>query len=209
VTPLVLLVDDEPAVRSALRRLLEPAGLRVQAAGNGWEALDILDQQLEPVDLLITDYAMPGMTGAELLSAVRMRWPRVARMMLTGNADLHAAVEAVNEGQLAWLMLKPWDPLELRRIVLRLLEEQRTTATHPSRSTLATDGVEPLAPLTPRELDVLRLLTDGRTNRGIGEALHLSPATVKVHVERIIAKLDVSDRTQAAVRAVTCGLLER
>jgi two-component system, NarL family, response regulator len=198
----VLLVDDEPAVRAALRRLLEPAGLRVHAAANGWQALDVLERHLDTIELLVTDYAMPGMTGAELLRAVRMRWPRVARMMLTGNADLHAAVEAVNEGQLACLMLKPWDPVELRRIVLRLLEEQRTT-----RSASTSDAAEPLARLTPRELDVLSLLAEGRTNRAIGELLHVSPATVKVHVERIIAKLDVSDRTHAAVRAVACGLV--
>jgi DNA-binding NarL/FixJ family response regulator len=229
--PAVLVVDDDRAVVAALRRLLQRSGLDVLTATSPERALELLERHNQTTRLIISDYAMPGLTGAHLLRIVRLRWPHIGRMMLTGNADLQAAVHAVNEGQLGRLLLKPWDPVELPRMVFELLEENRTMSDSnslrqlldqamaalrgvPERQPSAqaqvehdTGGSESLALLTARELEVLRLVAAGRTNREIGQVLFLSPATIKVHVERILAKLGVADRTQAAVRAVACGLV--
>jgi len=230
----VLLVDDEPAVLAAVARLLHPAGVRVFTAGDGADALAVLDEQASAIGVVVSDYAMPSMSGAELLRTVRLRWPDITRVLLTGNADLPAAAAAVNEGQVARLFLKPWDPPAFQRAVLQVLDEHRlvhenrrlhalldraATALREIQPEMATNVRPHVAghssgkrtqlaePLSPRELEVLPLLAQGQTNREIGRALYVSAATVKVHVGHILAKLEVTDRTQAAVRAVALGLV--
>jgi response regulator RpfG family c-di-GMP phosphodiesterase len=121
----VLAVDDEPAVLSALTRLLRPHGVRLLTATSGPEALLLLEDQAASVGVLISDYAMPVMNGAELLHAVRLRWPDITRVLLTGNADLPAAARAVNEGQLSSLYTKPWKTDELRQAVSQALDQYR------------------------------------------------------------------------------------
>jgi response regulator RpfG family c-di-GMP phosphodiesterase len=121
----ILAVDDEPAILSALSRLLRPDGIRVVTALGGAQALSILEDQAPTIGAIISDYTMPGITGAELLRTVRMRWPDITRVMLTGNADLPAAAQAVNEGQLSRLFTKPWQPDEFRSAVAQALEQNR------------------------------------------------------------------------------------
>jgi response regulator RpfG family c-di-GMP phosphodiesterase len=121
----VLAVDDEPAVLSALSRLLRPDGTRVLTASGGAEALALLEEHGPAIGAIISDYSMPEMNGAELLGAVRLRWPDITRVMLTGNADLPAAARAVNEGQLSRLYTKPWQPDLLRQAVAQALEQFR------------------------------------------------------------------------------------
>ncbi len=230
----VLLVDDEPAVLAAVARLLRPAGVKVFTAGDGGAALAVLDEHASAIGVVVSDYAMPAMSGADLLRAVRLRWPDITRVLLTGNADLPAAAAAVNEGQVARLFLKPWDPPAFQRAVLQVLDEHRlvhenrrlhvlvdraATALREIQPELATHvrphaaGLAPgkptqlTEPLSPREVEVLQLLAQGQTNREIGRELYLSPATVKVHVGHILAKLGVTDRTHAAARAVALRLV--
>ncbi len=121
----MLAVDDEPSVLSALTRLLMRSGVRVLTATSGPEALRLLEEQAASISVLISDYAMPGMNGAELLQAVRLRWPDITRVLLTGNADMPSAARAVNEGQLSRLYTKPWQPDELRQAVTEALEQHR------------------------------------------------------------------------------------
>jgi response regulator RpfG family c-di-GMP phosphodiesterase len=123
--PMVMAVDDDPMVLAALRRLLRPEGIQLLTASSGEEALLALEENGEGLDVLISDYAMPGMDGAELLHKVRRRWPEVTRVLLTGNADLPAAARAVNEGQLSHLCTKPWQPDEFRVVVLHAIEQRR------------------------------------------------------------------------------------
>jgi len=118
--PVILLVDDEPNVVSALRRLLRPTGYSVLTAGSGTDALTLLDAQ--PVDLIISDMRMPGMTGDQLLTQVRSRWPHVMRLLLTGYAEVSSAISAINEGGIYRYISKPWDDEELLRIVRQALE---------------------------------------------------------------------------------------
>jgi response regulator RpfG family c-di-GMP phosphodiesterase len=124
----VLIVDDEETVLMAVARLLRPDGVQVLTAANGDEALAVLEEHAPSIGAVISDYAMPGMSGADLLRAVRLRWPELTRVLLTGNADLPAAAEAVNEGQLSRLITKPWTATALREVVGQALEQNRLQA---------------------------------------------------------------------------------
>jgi len=121
----VLFVDDDEALLQAMTRLLRPDGIRVLTASSGERALDVLEREGADVGAVISDYMMPGMNGADVLRAVRLRWPAATRVLATGNADLVAAARAVNEGQVSWLITKPWEPDQFRRIVAEALEAYR------------------------------------------------------------------------------------
>lgn len=119
----LLFVDDEPSILSALRRLFRPLGYRVLLAESGAAALQILEQ--ESVDLVLSDMRMPGMDGAQLLQAVRERWPDVARLLLTGYADIGSTIAAINHGEIQRYIAKPWDDQELLLAVRDGLERGR------------------------------------------------------------------------------------
>ncbi len=107
----VLLVDDDPLVLSALRRALRRAGMDVTMATSGAEGLAVLEK--ETVDLVLSDYKMPGMNGVEFLKQVSARWPVVRRCMLTAQADPETLEDALATGVLHKAMRKPWDNCEL------------------------------------------------------------------------------------------------
>jgi response regulator RpfG family c-di-GMP phosphodiesterase len=119
VAPVVMLVDDEANVLSALRRLLRPAGYTVLTAGGGEDALSQLAAQ--EVDLLVSDMRMPNMDGAQLLAQVRQRWPDTQRVLLTGYADVTSAVAAINEGGIFRYVSKPWNEEEFLSVVHQAL----------------------------------------------------------------------------------------
>lgn len=119
----VLLVDDDEALLSAMVRLLRPDGLRVLTAPNADRALHVLEAEGAGVGVVVTDYVMPGMNGADLLRAVRLRWPDATRILATGNADLSGAARAVNEGQVSRLITKPADPDLFREVVASALAD--------------------------------------------------------------------------------------
>jgi len=121
----VLFVDDDEALLAAMTRLLRLDGVRVLTAASAERALELLETQGDGVGAVISDYSMPGMNGADLLRAVRLRWPDATRVLATGNADLLAAARAVNEGQVARLITKPWEPDEFRRLVGESLDSHR------------------------------------------------------------------------------------
>ncbi len=108
----VLIVDDEESVRSALRRTLRKTGYGLLFADCGRAALELLEKQ--PVDVVLSDHLMPGMTGLQLLREVRRLLPYAGRIMLTGHADLEAAMAAIRHGDIDRFLTKPWDDVELR-----------------------------------------------------------------------------------------------
>jgi response regulator RpfG family c-di-GMP phosphodiesterase len=122
----VLAVDDEPSLLTALTRLLRPYGLRILTANSGATAIALLEEQSESIGVVISDYTMPGMTGAELLHVVRTRWPDITRVLLTGNADMASASAAVNEGGLSSLFTKPLQPDEFREAITQALAHHRS-----------------------------------------------------------------------------------
>src|SRR5512144_2022416 len=103
----LLVVDDDDNVRRALRRVLRRARCRVLDAADGAAALALL--AAEPVQVVVSDYRMPGMNGVEFLRAVKERWPRIQRVLLTGQADSTASEEAVNQSAIFRFIWKPWD----------------------------------------------------------------------------------------------------
>lgn len=131
-TPCVLLVDDEPGVLSALRRLLRPTGYRVFTAESAAAALELLASV--EVDVVVSDMRMPNMNGAEFLAAVKALYPDTVRILLTGYSELDSAVHAINEGGVYHYLNKPWDDQELL-LTLRNAVEQRALQREAARLT--------------------------------------------------------------------------
>jgi len=117
----ILFVDDEPAVLSAMRRIFEEENYRLFLAASGEEALVVLER--EQVSLVVSDHRMPGMTGAELLKAVKARWPQTIRIMLTGHADINSVMGAVKDGAVYKFITKPWNDEDLRLTVSLALQQ--------------------------------------------------------------------------------------
>ena len=118
----VLCVDDEPNILSAIRRALRGTGYRVLVADGGEQALQVLTT--ESVHLVISDMRMPGLDGAQLLEQVRLRWPSISRMLLTGHADMASTIASINRGEIFRYITKPWNEDELLLAVRDALERQ-------------------------------------------------------------------------------------
>ena len=122
----ILLVDDEPGILSSLRRLLRPSGYKIHTAEGGAAGLEILEK--ETIDLVISDMRMPEMDGAKFLEQVRLRWPEVVRILLTGYADISSTIAAINRGEIFRYISKPWEDNDLVLIVRDALEGRRLRA---------------------------------------------------------------------------------
>lgn len=117
--PTLLMVDDEPSVLSALRRLFRMHGYKIVQATSGQEGLALLAEH--PVDLVISDMRMPEMDGARFLEAVRQQHPGVVRILLTGYADIGSTITAINRGEIHRYISKPWDDQDIVLIVKEAL----------------------------------------------------------------------------------------
>ncbi len=220
----LLIADDHALLRTGMRAMLEtePDLAVVGEAKNGREAVELCRELLP--DLVLMDLSMPEMDGIEATRAIKAEFPRTGVLVLTAHADQEMLLEAIRAGA-AGYVLKGVGPDELvgavrgtlggespvdQELVMRLvrrLAEEADPPPQPPPGPAADRRGEP-GTLTSRELGVLRLLSAGKTNRQIAEELRLSLSTVKRHLERIISKLEVSDRTQAAVKAVELGLID-
>jgi DNA-binding NarL/FixJ family response regulator len=213
-TARVLIVDDHELARAGLRSMLAGApGLEVAGeATDGQEAL-ALCRTLRP-DLVLMDVRMPGPNGIAITRTLKEEHPTTSVIIFTMYDNPEYLLEALKAGA-AGYVLKDSTRQELLTTIRRVLHGDsildselagrllRRLADESPRET-----AQAAQQLTMREREVLRLLAQGQTNREIASVLVVSVGTVKVHVEHIIAKLGVSDRTQAAVRAVTLGLLD-
>jgi len=217
----LIVADDHALLRSGIRSMLasEPDLEVVGEAADGLEALELC-RKLWP-DLVLMDIRMPRMDGLAATRAIKEEFPRTSVVMVTMQDDPDYLFEAVIAGA-AGYVLKGATPDQLTEAVRQVLNgefllDQRLTvdllrsmAERQKLGSLVGAGITPeppLEPLTPRETEILRLLARGATNPQIAQELVVSPGTVKNHVRHIITKLGVSDRTQAAVRAVELGLL--
>ena len=148
----VLAVDDEPNILAALRRLFRATGWRILTAGHAEEALALL--ATEPVDAVLSDMHMPGMDGVQLLERVSLGWPRTARLLLTGQADLGSTIAAINRGRLHRYVTKPWNDDELVLTLRQVVESQRLEA-----------DKQALERLTRAQNDELKTLNSGLETR--------------------------------------------
>lgn len=117
----LLLVDDEPNILASLRRVFQRENYELLFAQNGAEALRIMEKK--PVELIMTDFMMPGMNGSELLREVRERWPNTIRIMLTGHANTDAVMGSIKEGAVYRFILKPWNDDDIRLTIALALEQ--------------------------------------------------------------------------------------
>ncbi|MBU4151546.1 MAG: response regulator, partial [Proteobacteria bacterium] len=118
----ILCVDDEKNVLRALQRLFMDEDYEILTASNGAEALELLTEQQKSVQLVISDYRMPGMDGVEFLKQVNERWPATIRIVLSGYADTASVGDAINEGQIYKFIPKPWNDEELKSTISKALE---------------------------------------------------------------------------------------
>jgi two-component system probable response regulator PhcQ len=122
----LLLVDDEPNLTSALVRSLDRTQFEIFTADSAQKGLMILAGN--DIDVVVSDERMPGMTGSQFLAEVRKQWPNTIRMILSGQADLEAAVRAINEGEVYRFLLKPCHPKELQMTILQGLQHKKLVA---------------------------------------------------------------------------------
>jgi len=219
VEPSVVIADDQTLVRSGFRMILNAAGIPVAAeATDGAEAVAAVLRHRP--DVVLMDIRMPGMDGLEATRRILATGPGSGcRIIILTTFDLdqyvYAALTAGASGFLlkdispehlvaAVRLVRSGDALLAPSITRRLIERfaPRDAGAGTSRPVLHAD----LSDLTPREVDVLRLLARGLSNAEVAMELTLSQATVKTHVARILAKLQLRDRVQAVVLAYQTGL---
>jgi DNA-binding NarL/FixJ family response regulator len=206
----VLVVDDHAVVREGLRAFLElQDGIDVAGeAADGEEAI-ALAERLRP-DVVLMDLVMPQLDGLAAMRALRERVPAARVIVLTSFADDDRLLPALRAGAAGYL-LKNAQPQELARAVRAAhAGEALLDPLVAARLVDALAGEkDPLDRLTPREREVLELIGRGFPNKRIARELGLSEKTVKTHVGHVLAKLGVTDRTQAAVVAVRAGLVDQ
>ncbi|MCT9108708.1 response regulator transcription factor [Streptomyces mirabilis] len=206
----LLIADDHTVVRAGLRALLEgePDLDVIAEAGSGEEAVRLGARLTPDVVLMDLRFAGPGqgIDGVEAARRLGARAPGVAVVMLTsyaGRADVVRALEAGARGY----VLKAGPPEELFQAVRTAAAGSMGLAAE-IVGELVGQVVNPEQDLSHREIEVVRLLAEGRSNRAIAEALYLSEATVKTHLVRVYRKLGVDNRAAAVSAAVRRGLLE-
>jgi len=216
----ILIVDDHAVWRQGLRDLLrnEPDLEVVGECADGNEAMQMITS-LNP-DVVLMDVNMPGMNGLQVTRQVKTERHKAIIITLTAYDDAQQAVHALKAGAKAFCPkdVQPQRLLEVIRHVLRghfvvgdqlfdqdgveaWIEKQVSQTSRPSID----DGQETFSPLSPREMQILQYVTRGLSNKEIASTLGISHQTVKNHMTAILHKLDVEDRTQAAVYALRHG----
>ena len=211
-TPLrTVVIDDHPMVREGLRSMLRSGAIEIVGeAGRGDEAVRLV-RELGP-DIVLLDMKLPDMDGIAVLRELKEAVPRAAVLIVSMHDDPQLVRRAVEAGAAGYL-LKGVSRRELLAAVQAAHDGESVLDPALLRAVLGDSSRRLTGPATPSsltsvELDVLRLIAGGLTNREIGERLRWSVGAVKKYVQQILEKLEVSDRTQAAVVAVRRGLLD-
>ena len=210
-----MVIDDHTLFRRGLSELLERRGIEVCAAvGDGEEGCRLVAEH-QP-DVVLLDLRMPGLDGLSVLKRLSAHDPNLTSVILTTSDAEQDLVTALRAGARGYL-LKDMEPEqlvgalgstvngeivvapEMTSILAKIVRGGELQAPEPGR----------FAALTPRELDILRELAEGQSNKEIARALDIAPGTVKLHIRSILRKLDVRSRVEAAVVAVEEGIAQR
>ena len=179
----VFVVDDDAAVRDSLRWLMDSVGLRVEPFASGEAFLDAITPAREGCVLL--DLRMPGLSGLEVHAQLRERGVELPVIVVSGHGDVPMAVRALKSG-VADFIEKPFKDQELLDCVQQAL---RRDAKQRLQRMRRDELMARYLTLTPRELDVLRLVVDGQANKAIGASLGISQKTVETHRARVMDKM--------------------
>lgn len=225
LTTKIAIIDDHQLFREGVKRILEfEATFQIVAEGNdGNEVLQLIEEH-KP-DVVLMDINMPTINGIEATRQLVEKYPKSKVIILSIHDDENYVTHALKTGASGYL-LKEMDAdalIEAVKVVAaggsylhpkvthNLVNEYRRLASGQeggNQYILQMEVRRPLHLLTRRECEVLQLLADGKSNRGIGEALFISEKTVKNHVSNILQKMNVNDRTQAVVEAIKKGWVE-
>lgn len=211
----LVIADDHPMVRAGLRSMLAASRINVVGeAGDGKSTLEMA-RRLQPLVVLM-DIRMPGMDGIQALEAIRAEKLPTKVIMVTTYRSTAYLLRSLSAGA-AGFVLKDISREELLAAIYSvadgasLVDSQFLQAV--LRSLEESEGVKETPPqlveaLTAREMDILKLMVEGLTNQAIGDVLGLSAGTVKGYAQTVMHKLDTTDRTQAAVKAIRLGLVK-
>jgi DNA-binding NarL/FixJ family response regulator len=200
----IALVDDHPLLRQGLAALVaDQSDMKlVSEASNGLEAIDQF--RINRPDIVLMDLQMPGMNGIDAMIAIRSEFPEARFIVLTTYTGDVQIVRALKAGARAYL---------LKSLLHReLLETIRTV--YAGHKRIPPEVAAKLADhaaddeLTPREIEVLRLIATGNANKLVADQLSITEETVKAHVKNILSKLDANDRTHAVTIALKRGIIE-
>jgi two-component system, NarL family, response regulator LiaR len=205
----VVIVEDHALTRAGLRTALESSFDVVAEAGDGvkgWEAI-----LRERPDVALIDIGIPGMDGIALTQRVRAELPRT-RVVIVTMIDLEEEVVAALAAGADAYCLKSSEPERIADAVRIAAEggayfDPQIAHVVLARFSLTREVGAAQSPLTPRETEILRLISDGYANNEIADALHIGLGTVKGHIRDILEKLSAADRTQAAVTALRKGYI--
>lgn len=199
----ILIVDDHLALRIGLAAMLAPQpGLRVVAEAVDNPGALAACAEHRP-DVVLMDLRIPGGGGVEATLTIRRRWPATRVLIVTtfdGDEDIHRAIQAGASGYL----LKGLSSAELVQAI-EAIHRGETVMPPGVAARLHQRGLR--KDLSPRELEVLRLMVDGRSNKEIARDLRIGEESVKTHSKSLFQKLGVSDRTQAAIEAIRHGIV--
>jgi DNA-binding NarL/FixJ family response regulator len=208
----IMIADDHSMVREGLKNLLELNG-EIEVIAEAVDGRDCLDKLVAyKPDVLLLDINMPRMNGLEVLKELKSKKSKQKVLVLTVHNETEYLMKAVDIG-INGYVLKDSESAELKKAIFAIAEGE--TYIQPSlipalnqKRVERSEDEEKIDALTSRELEVLRLLAVGMYNKEIAEKLEISERTVKNHVSNIFKKLEVTDRTQAAVFAIRNNLIQ-
>lgn len=204
----IVLIDDHHIVRQGLEFLISTVeGLDIQASFSDGEAfIKYLNENNIP-DLVLLDLVMPNMNGIEVTHYIKKYYPYIKVLVLTSYVDDEYVMSAINEGADGY-EIKDVEPQKLIATITKVLNNEKII--HPKAKNVI-DAMHEKPhfnnKLSKREMEVLKEMVKGKTNKDIAKSLFVSEKTVKTHVSHIFNKLQVSDRTQAAIYAIENKLI--
>ncbi len=210
----ILIVEDQAIVRNGLKMIIEQDNKFqiVAEANNGKEALEILEKV--HIDLVLMDVRMPEMNGIEATKRIKFRYPSVKILILTTFDDEEYAYQTLKDGAMGFI-LKSSEPQKLLSSIHSILEgglviqEDIAARLVPKllQSQYSSNYEKRTIPLSERELEIVKLVGEGKTNKEIANTLFLSVGTVKNHISNILNELELRDRTQIAIYAIKNGIV--